>query len=96
MGPKRRKPPKPKLEEKNKGPFFSKANLKLYVTLTFASIFIIAFSVLMFLIPFVIDPSLAAIRANFIEKPVECKVVQSQYVLGKNLSLIIFTKQSKI
>ena len=83
MGPKVRKPPKPKLEEKNKGPFFSKAKLKLYVTLMFASIFITAFSVLMFLIPFVIDPSLAAIKANFIEDPVECKVVKSQYVLGK-------------
>ena len=83
MGPKRRKPPKATLEAKNKRPLFSKTNIKLYITLTFASVFITAFSVLMFLIPFVIDPSLAAIRAHFIEKPVECKVVKSQYVLGK-------------
>jgi len=84
MGPKVRKPPKPKEEEEDgkKGAFINKVKVKLYVTLTFASIFIIAFSALMFLVPFVIDPSLAAIRADFVEKPVECKVVKSQYVLG--------------
>ena len=84
MGPKVNKAPKVNEEEKKKkDPYVTKAKIKLYVTLTFASIFITAFSGFMFLIPFVIDPTLAAIRANFVETPVECKIVKSQYVLGK-------------
>ena len=92
MGPKRKQRPKPKAKDKEipNESLFSKRRIKLYVTLAFASIFITAFTALMFLVPFVIDPSLAAIRADFVEAPVDCKVIRSQYVLGKSFIRIFF------
>ena len=83
MGPKLRKAHKPEQVKEEEGRFITKAKLKLYITLTLASVFVTAFSTLMFLVPFVIDPSLAAIQADFVPDPVECRVVRSQYQLGE-------------
>ena len=80
MGPKL-KTSKESGEEKPK--YLSRAKLRLYITLTLATVFVTSFSALLFLVPFVIDPSLAAMRADFVPTPVDCRVVQSKYILGK-------------
>ena len=61
-----------------------KSKIRFYATFSFAFIFICSFSGLMFLVPLVVDPALATITANFVEEPVQCRVVQSQYILGKS------------
>ena len=85
MGPKkgktRKRPNKDTGDAKTK--YLSKAKLKLYITLTLATVFVTSFSALLFLVPFVIDPSLAAMRADFVAAPVDCRGVQSKYILGK-------------
>ena len=43
---------------------------------------ICSFSVFLFLIPFVVDPALSTINHDFVEEPVECRVVLSKYILG--------------
>ena len=83
MGPKLKKPHKSKELGEEKGNHFSKAHIKLYITLTLATLFVTSFSALLFLVPFVIDPSLAAMRADFVPSSVECRVVQTKYILGK-------------
>ena len=70
--------PKPK-QEKN-----VKSKIRFYATFSFAFIFICSFSGLMFLVPLVVDPALATITANFVEEPVQCMVVHSQYILGED------------
>ena len=61
-----------------------KSTIRFYATFSFALIFLSSFSGFMFLVPLVVDPALATITANFVEKPVQCRVVHSQYVLGKD------------
>ena len=41
-----------------------------------------AFSALLFLIPFVVDPALAALTSDFPAQPLPCTVVESKYILG--------------
>ena len=60
--------------------------LKFYATFSFSLIAITGFSVLMFLVPFIVDPALATLTADFVEKPVECRVIFSRAILGKSLS----------
>ena len=60
-----------------------KEQIKFYATFTFSLIAITGFSVLMFLVPFIVDPALATLTADFVEKPVECRVIFSRPVLGK-------------
>ena len=57
--------------------------IKFYATFSFSLIAITGFSVLMFLVPFIVDPALATLTADFVEKPVECRVTFSRAILGK-------------
>ena len=57
--------------------------LKFYTTFSAASLAICTFSLFLFLIPFVIDPTVATINQDFIEEPVDCKVVLNKYILGE-------------
>ena len=47
------------------------AKLKFYTTFTLTVVAVTGFSALMFLVPFVVDPALATLTADFIQKPVE-------------------------
>ena len=60
-----------------------KSKIRFYATFSFAFIFICSFSGLMFLVPLVVDPALATLTANFVDSPVQCRVVHSQYILGE-------------
>ena len=60
-----------------------KEQIKFYATFTFSLIAISGFSVLMFLVPFIVDPALATLTADFVEKPVECRVILSRQILGE-------------
>ena len=57
--------------------------IKFYATFSFSLIAITGFSVLMFLVPFIVDPALATLTADFVEKPVECRVILSRAILGE-------------
>lgn len=57
--------------------------LKFYATFSFSLVAISGFSVLMFLVPFIVDPALATLTADFVEKPVECRVILSRAILGE-------------
>ena len=46
------------------------AKLKFYTTFTLTVIAVTGFSALMFLVPFVVDPALATLTADFVQKPV--------------------------
>ena len=59
-----------------------KESLRFYATFSFSLIAITGFSVLMFLVPFIVDPALATLTADFVEKPVECRVILSRAILG--------------
>lgn len=56
--------------------------IKFYATFSFSLIAITGFSALMFLVPFIVDPALATLTADFVEKPVECRVILSRAILG--------------
>ena len=43
---------------------------------------ICTFSIFLFLIPFVVDPAVATINHDFVETPVQCRVVLNKYILG--------------
>ena len=70
-----------KLKEKF-GPHFTLTKCQFYATFTFAVLGLGSFSVLLFLVPFAVDPTLATIMSDFSEMPVDCQVVQSKYILG--------------
>ena len=57
--------------------------IKFYATFSFSLIAITGFSALMFLVPFIVDPALATLTADFVEKPVECRGILSRAILGK-------------
>ena len=61
-----------------------KESLRFYATFSFSLIAITGFSVLMFLVPFIVDPALATLTADFVEKPVECRVILSRAILGES------------
>ena len=48
---------------------------------------ICTFSIFLFLIPFVVDPAVATINHDFVETPVQCRVVLNKYILGGSSSL---------
>ncbi|KAK8737377.1 hypothetical protein OTU49_004453 [Cherax quadricarinatus] len=61
--------------------------LKYYVTLTLGTTACISSFVFMFLIPWVLDPSISTLVANFDPEPVVCKSIQSDHLVGmKNCS----------
>ena len=49
---------------------YFQAKLKFYTTFTLTVIAVTGFSALMFLVPFVVDPALATLTADFVQKPV--------------------------
>ena len=57
---------------------------------------ICSFSVFLFLIPFVVDPALSTINHDFVEEPVECRVVLSKYILGDYTLLLCDTMWQRI
>ena len=71
---------------------FTVAKCQFYATFTFAVVGMVSFSVLLFLVPFIVDPALATIMSDFSEKPVDCQVVQSKYILGRADMLFILVK----
>ena len=71
-----------KEEEKKKKTFKNKdEEFKFYLTALSLTLFFSSFSVFVFLIPFVIDPAVAALRADF-SPGTECRVVTASYRLG--------------
>ncbi|KAK7062954.1 hypothetical protein SK128_018662 [Halocaridina rubra] len=61
--------------------------LKYYTTLTLGTTACLSSFVFMFLIPWVLDPSISTLMANFDPEPVVCKTVQSDFLIGmKNCS----------
>ena len=62
--------------------------IRFYATFSFSLIAISGFSVLMFLVPFIVDPALATLTADFVEKPVECRVIFSRAILGSKNSAV--------
>ena len=64
--------------------------IRFYATFSFSLIAISGFSVLMFLVPFIVDPALATLTADFVEKPVECRVIFSRAILGNQKYLASF------
>ena len=64
--------------------------IRFYATFSFSLIAISGFSVLMFLVPFIVDPALATLTADFVEKPVECRVIFSRAILGSKKYLASF------
>ena len=63
--------------------------IKFYATFSFSLIAITGFSALMFLVPFIVDPALATLTADFVDKPVECRVTASRAILGNNYMVTI-------
>ena len=49
---------------------YFQAKLKFYTTFTLTVIAVTGFSALMFLVPFVVDPALATLTADFVQQPV--------------------------
>ena len=70
-------------EEKKKKRFKSKEEeLRFYLTFVSLTLFFCSFSVFVFLIPFVIDPAVAVLRADFSPEPADCRVLTASYRLG--------------
>ena len=67
--------------------------IHFYTTFLLAVIVLCSFSVLLFLIPFIVDPTLASIMSDFSETPVSCNIVHSKYILGENQLSQILIKQ---
>ena len=73
-------------EEKKKKRFKSKEEeLRFYLTFVSLTLFFCSFSVFVFLIPFVIDPAVAVLRADFAPEPADCRVLTASYRLGVSL-----------
>ena len=73
-------------EEKKKKRFKSKEEeLRFYLTFASLTLFFCSFSVFVFLIPFVIDPAVAVLRADFAPEPADCRVLTASYRLGVSL-----------
>ena len=72
-------------DKKKKKRFKSREEcLKWWTTAVAMSLFFTSFSILLFLIPFVIDPACASIRGDFVQSPVECRIISSRQVDGLN------------
>ena len=70
-------------EEKKKKRFRNKEEeLRFYLTAASLTLFFCSFSVFVFLIPFVIDPAVAVLRADFAPEPADCRVLTGSYQLG--------------
>ena len=72
-------------EEGPKEPFL--VRLKYYATLTLGLTACVSCFVFFFLIPFILDPSVSTLVADFVEEPVVCKTVLTEQLEGmKNCS----------
>ena len=61
-----------------------KEKLLLYTKLGLSVMLVGGLTSLMFLCLLVVDPALGILTGHFIETPVDCRVVHSQYVLGEH------------
>ena len=78
-----RPPPATKKKEKEKGPKKTpKEKLLLYIKFFLSLGLVGGMTALVFLGLLVADPALSTLAGHFIEVPVPCRVVHSQYVLG--------------
>ena len=57
-------------------------NIRRWVIAIFATLAGLAFSASLFVIPFVIDPAISALQADFNEEPVTCSVKSSTMKIG--------------
>ena len=77
-------------KKKDKGPKKTqKEKLLLYIKFSLSVVLVGGATSLMFLGLIVVDPALSTLTGHFIETPVPCRVVYSQYVLG-NIYVIQF------
>ena len=75
--------PLPVTKKKEKGPVKTpKEKLLLYTKLTLSAVLATGLTSLLFLGLIVLDPAISTLSAHFVETPVQCRVVHSQYVLG--------------
>ena len=73
------------MEEEEKEPFL--VRMKYYATLTFGLTACLSSFIFMFMVPFVLDPSISTLMANFDPDPVVCKTVFTDHRYGmKNCS----------
>lgn len=73
------------MEEEKKEPIL--VRLKYYTTLTLGLTACLSCFVFFFMIPFVLDPSVSTLVADFVPEPVVCKTVLTEHVFGmKNCS----------
>ena len=73
------------MEEEEKEPFL--VRLKYYATLTFGLTACLSSFIFMFMVPFVLDPSISTLMADFDPDPVVCKTVYTDHRIGmKNCS----------
>ena len=80
--------PAEKKKKKDSGPPKTLTEkLLLYVTFSLSVVLVGGATSLVFLGLLVVDPALATIAGHFIETPVDCRVVHSQYILGENYKL---------
>ena len=90
--------PLPAAKKKDKGPKKTqKEKLLLYLKFSLSVVLVGGLTSLMFLGLIVMDPALSTLTGHFIETPVPCRVVHSQYILGNiyvipypGLDMIIF------
>ncbi|XP_037078760.1 protein tipE-like [Pollicipes pollicipes] len=69
------------------------ARLRYYVTLVMSVVAIFSFFALLFLVPFVFDPAISTLSADFPEEPAACKL--SQVRVGEQLSACNWTSCSE-
>ena len=70
-------------QEKTKKRFRTKEQqIRFYTTAVSLTLFFSSFTILVFLIPFVIDPAIASLRGDFTSSSVECRIVSARYLLG--------------
>ena len=56
--------------------------IRFYMSAASIALMFSSFMVFVFLIPFIIDPAVASLRAEFSPGPVSCRVVVAEYRLG--------------
>ena len=77
------RPAAPTVKKKEKGPKkTTREKILIYTKLFLASVLVGGLTSLMFLGLLVVDPALSTISAHFVERPVSCKVILSEYILG--------------
>ena len=58
------------------------SRIKFIVVASFSLLAGLSFAALLFLMPFVVDPALSTLMADFVETPVECRVQSAEVFIG--------------